>query len=481
MVYVAPDRQLLLSRDISGNPFAFIPSMCRVYSLTDSDIAGIDFPDGDDDYALVELSTIKELEDEYFDFFRGSDYTKHLRNHPPGIALIVTQSCNLACSYCLAKQGTFGLEVFKMDIDQVLGRITSLFSAYPDISFIKFFGGEPTLRMDIIESVCEHVQQQLKKSVRFAITTNGTNDASKHYDVWRRYHMNVSVSIDGPKAIHDNLRLTRTGKGSYEDAVKYCNYLKSKNFPFSVVGVFDERHIGNGITYLETIKHLNKISPIVKVQFVEALGDAGANPAAHLFQPNDAKVQIKDAVDEVWSYITRKWVHPAQYEWLYDNNILRYAYGVVKEKAKPYQHACTASNLTTIMPSGSLMPCYTFSDKPELNFGTITTTSTELEDNRQKYRENHTWAALVSKGATAPWYRGIVGDVCVADMLNSDQPGYETSLFYKTFQSTAALRTVQHVASTAPGSIEHARVLRALEAHERITGMFSSSSYPKLI
>ena len=162
----------------------------------------------------------------------------------------------------------------------------------------------------------------------------------------------------------------------------------------------------------------------------------------------------------------------------YDNNILRFAYGVVKGKAKPYEHACTASNLTTIMPSGSLMPCYTFSENTELQLGTKISDSSEIEKNRQDYRKNHTWDSLVAKGATAPWYRGIVGDVCVADMLNSDQPGYETSIFYKTFQSTAAMRTVQHVASIKPGSIEHANVLRALEAHETITGMFSSNSYP---
>ena len=352
---------MLLSRDLLGKPFAFIPLLCRIYSLTESDIANIDFPNSDDDYDLVDVSIIKELEGEFVSDVNKGEYIDHHRRHPPGIALIVTQSCNLACSYCLAKQGTFGLEAFKMDIDQVLERIDSLFSKHPDISFIKFFGGEPTLRMDIIESVCEHVTQKLKKSVRFAVTTNGTTDASKHYEIWKRYHMNVSVSIDGPKAIHDSQRVTRDGKGSYEKAIEYCAYLTNMNFPFAVVGVFDERHIGNGVTYLETIKYLNKFSPIVKVQFVEALGDAGGNPAALSFQPDDAKLQIKNAIDEVWSYITRKWAHPEQQEWLYDNNILRFAYGVVKGKAKPYLHACTASNLTTIMPSGSLMPCYTFS------------------------------------------------------------------------------------------------------------------------
>jgi hypothetical protein len=119
--------------------------------------------------------------------------------------------------------------------------------------------------------------------------------------------------------------------------------------------------IGNGgMSYLDMIKYLNEIAPLSKVQFLESLGDAASHEVGEATL-HMARVQVVEAVDA--------FISPNDGRWLYDNNIFRFVYGIVRQTALPYEHACTASNLTTIFPSGELMACYTFAEKPTLAFG----------------------------------------------------------------------------------------------------------------
>jgi len=462
-------RQLVVARDVKGKPFGFLPLLCRLYSLEEVDLRH-DLPA--EQHAIIDAYEVPAVAAELKDAVAEHGLESLHRHHTPGIALIVTQSCNLTCSYCLAKQGTFGLDVVKMTIPEVTKTIASLFATKPDIDFIKFFGGEPTLRMDLIEAVCDFVTHKLGKTTHFALTTNGTFPATEHLSLWRQYHVSVSVSIDGPPAIHDAERKRSDGRGSHRDALAYCQTLRDSDFPFAAVGVFDERHIKGGMSYLDMIRYLNQFSPLVKVQFLEALGDAADHVTDH-FDLDEARRQVIEAVDHIMTAVTSDFLdvqHPA---WVYDNNLFRFLYGIMCETARPYEHACTASNLTTVFPSGDLMSCYTLASFDDAQYGTRTTVPESVEQRRQEFQNTHTWTYLSSCGASVPWYRGIVGDICVADMMNSQSKGLEQSDLYRTFQETATLRILQWLPAVASEPLLLARVLHAIEEHRAITGEYT--------
>lgn len=463
-------RQVLVARDTSGSPFVFLPSLCQMYT-------GIEIPDYSDwcdDHYVCDGYAFPEIQADLEEAVNTSGLAGLHRRHARGIALILTQECNLGCSYCLAKQGTFGLHVEKMSEKEVLQRVKNIMDAQPDLTFIKFFGGEPTLRFDLVESICEFVTS-LRPDVpmHFAITTNGTTNADRHLEVYRKFHISVSVSIDGPKPIHDSIRLTKSGRGSFDKAMEYAATLRTGNFPFAAVGVFDRRHAEAGMTYLDTIKFLNSISPLSKVQFVEALGDAVGSEDVDPGNMKPVQSEINQAVDEIFGLVTESWVNPEDKTWTYDNNIFRFLNGIVTRSAIPYTHACTASHLTTLFPSGQMMPCYTFSERKDLQFGNGLTTVSQLESRRISFQERHNWDALSSRGVVVPWYRGIVGDICVADMINSGSD-YESSPFYKMFQSQTSLRCLQNLASAASDPLRLARLQSALHHHRCLTGAFTA-------
>lgn len=465
------ERVAVISRDTRGRPFAFVPALCDVYSLSEAE--AVAYSPSQSQFNLVDGINIPEINLSLNQAIATAGARGLLRRHTPGIALIVSQECNLACTYCLAKQGTFGLDSSRMSIRDIKTRIASLFDEHPDIDFLKFFGGEPTLNMDLIRDICEYVTFDIGKSVHFALTTNGTLDAKRHIDTWKRFRISVSVSLDGPEHIHDASRVNKYGRGSFKKAVAYCETLRKENFPFAVVGVFDERHFHEQYSYTNTIQFLNQHSPLTKVVFVEALGDALTKPSAGVEMLIAAEAQVIDSVDALWSSITSTWVHPGAPGWFYDNNLMRFLSGIASRSALPYEHACTASNLTTIFPSGELMPCYTFSEREELRMGTEASTPKEVELRRKQYRQNFTWEALRKRGVRVPWYRGVVGDVCVADMLNAKGGQLEQSALYRTFQETAVLRLLQHFAGMTSG-LEMARVLHAVETHRTLTGEYTA-------
>src|ERR1035441_3901732 len=77
------------------------------------------------------------------------------RNRKVGLTLNVSNACNLACVYCYANGGDYGRqEKTRMERGLALKSIDTMYRNFAAIDSIMFFGGEPTLAMDIIEAVC---------------------------------------------------------------------------------------------------------------------------------------------------------------------------------------------------------------------------------------------------------------------------------------------------------------------------------------
>ncbi|HSH36131.1 radical SAM/SPASM domain-containing protein, partial [Schnuerera sp.] len=86
----------------------------------------------------------------------------------------------------------------------------------PNISNILFFGGEPLMSVDAIETICKIFED---KGVNFLMETNGTIYNEIIHEIIEKYGIKVTVSIDGPKEINDIHRKYPNGKGSYDDIV----------------------------------------------------------------------------------------------------------------------------------------------------------------------------------------------------------------------------------------------------------------------
>lgn len=148
------------------------------------------------------------------------------------LVLNVNTGCNLSCSYCYKEDLDTPANGKKMDFATAVQSIDMLLAESPDIDRynIVFFGGEPLTNLSLIKQVIEHAEQrfsELHKQVDFSMTTNATlldEDTVRYLDSHR---VGISISIDGPKALHDRNRITVGGKGTYQTVEKKARILLS--------------------------------------------------------------------------------------------------------------------------------------------------------------------------------------------------------------------------------------------------------------
>jgi uncharacterized protein len=137
------------------------------------------------------------------------------------IILNVNTGCNLACTYCYKEDLTTPAKGEKMDFATAQAAIDLLFrqAASRDRVNVVFFGGEPLTNMPLIRQAVDHAEAraaELGKTVDFTLTTNATLLTEEIADWLDAHRFGLTVSMDGPRAMHDRNRRTVGGRGTYD-------------------------------------------------------------------------------------------------------------------------------------------------------------------------------------------------------------------------------------------------------------------------
>ncbi len=118
--------------------------------------------------------------------------------------LAVTNACNLRCVYCQAHGTASARQMTLETAHRALLRIRDCPSRQLTI---EFQGGEPLLNFDVIRYVVETAPSIMPdKAIAFTVVSNLlllTDDMAAFF---RRHHVSVSTSLDGPPALHDRNR-----------------------------------------------------------------------------------------------------------------------------------------------------------------------------------------------------------------------------------------------------------------------------------
>ena len=137
------------------------------------------------------------------------------------LCLHIAHDCNLACKYCFAEEGEYhgdrslmSYEVGKKALDFLIANSGNRVNLEVD-----FFGGEPLMNFQVVKDLVAYGRSKEKehnKKFRFTLTTNGMLLTDEVMEFANKEMANVVLSIDGRKEVHDFMRPTRNGKGSYD-------------------------------------------------------------------------------------------------------------------------------------------------------------------------------------------------------------------------------------------------------------------------
>ncbi len=170
-------------------------------------------------------------EDEYAD--KAFDF-KNRHTEIKALCLHVAHTCNLNCEYCFAGQGKYhgeqavmSFETGKRALDFLVENSGNRVNLEVD-----FFGGEPLMNFDVVKQLVAYarsIEKDKGKNFRFTLTTNGVLLDDGVTEFANKECHNVVLSLDGRKEVHDRLRKTINGKGSYDTIVpKFQEFVKKR-------------------------------------------------------------------------------------------------------------------------------------------------------------------------------------------------------------------------------------------------------------
>jgi uncharacterized protein len=149
-----------------------------------------------------------------------------------------TPFCNIDCDYCYlpyrSNKARMTLETVARIADFVADAETS-----SDKLTAVWHAGEPlAVPIEFYEEAFAILKSRCAKpTLRHNFQTNATLIDKEWCALFKKWNASVSVSIDGPKEIHDAHRVDRAGRGTFDKAMRGVEILKENGVPFSILAV----------------------------------------------------------------------------------------------------------------------------------------------------------------------------------------------------------------------------------------------------
>ena len=180
-------------------------------------------------------------------------------NEVKALCIHICHDCNLRCRYCFADEGAYHSSREFMSEQTAKKAIDFLIqnSGNRRVLEADFFGGEPLMCLNTIKNVVAYAREQGEKYGKrflFTTTTNGVLLGDDATDFFNREMENVVLSLDGRKEVHDAIRKTVNGKGSFDICFKNIkNFVATRgNKSYYVRGTFTakNRDFSNDVMFL---------------------------------------------------------------------------------------------------------------------------------------------------------------------------------------------------------------------------------------
>jgi uncharacterized protein len=156
------------------------------------------------------------------------------------ISLEMTQNCDLNCRYCVyggaykyqrpPAENIMSWDTARQTIDffhQLTGKRENKRMA------LSFYGGEPFLNFDLIRKSVNYAKERFDGwDLHLLVTSNMTVMNDEIIDFIVKNKFKLSVSLDGPKEIHDKNRVFHDGSGSYDLITKNLGKIRQKSEEF---------------------------------------------------------------------------------------------------------------------------------------------------------------------------------------------------------------------------------------------------------
>jgi len=332
------------------------------------------------------------------------------------MCLHVAHDCNLACSYCFAGDGDYhgpkglmSVEVGKAAMDYLVENSGNRRNLEVD-----FFGGEPLMNFEMVKEIVTYarsIEKEANKNFRFTITTNGVLLDDEKQAYINENMCNVVLSIDGRKKVHDYVRKTRTGKGSYDLIMpKFQKLAETRGQKdYFVRGTFTRYNLD----FAKDVMHLADLG------FKEISMEPVVAPLdmPYAIQEEDLPKLYAEYESLAKQMLQRK----------KDNKDFNFFHFNIDLSQGPCAHKRLAgcgsgTEYLAVTPEGDLYPCHQFVGMPEFKMGNVYQGITDTTIGEQ-FAQCHVYSKPKCKDCWAKFY---CSGGCVANAYNFSNDIHDT-------------------------------------------------------
>jgi uncharacterized protein len=288
------------------------------------------------------------------------------------LVMNLTNQCNLSCQYCYefgadkvatpeGKPKFMDLPTAKASVDFLLEQAEGRQSVH-----ITFFGGETLMNFPLLKQVVTYANEKASAKgchIDFSLTTNATLLTPAIIEFLSENRIGVTVSMDGPKEMHDQLRVFSNGKGSYDIIAPKVRALIQNHRTRPITARVT---LTAGVTDVVRIfRHLKQDLGFHEVGFAPVTTSPTQLYAINDSGMNDVLGQFRQLAQEYLEYALRGEAHGFSNV---SDTLAELCQGVNKS------HPCGAGlGLMGVGPSGDIAPCHRFVDSDQHALGHIST------------------------------------------------------------------------------------------------------------
>lgn len=285
-------------------------------------------------------------------------------NEVKALCIHICHDCNLRCRYCFADEGAYhsarefmSEETAKRAIDFLIEN-----SGRRKVLEVDFFGGEPLMCLPTIKNVVYYAKEKAAargKRFLFTTTTNALLLDDDAIEFLNEEMENVVLSLDGRKEVHDAIRKTVNGKGSFDAVIgRIKSFVKSRgDRSYYVRGTFTSKNLD----FSEDVIFLaeNGFDSISLEPVVTDIDDLAIKPE-HL-------PAIKREYESLCDKYLERYKSGKGFNFFHFNVDLEGGPCLSKRVS-----ACGAGNeYFSVVPNGDIYPCHQFAGDPKFLMGNV--------------------------------------------------------------------------------------------------------------
>ncbi|MCB5268252.1 MAG: SPASM domain-containing protein [Candidatus Cloacimonetes bacterium] len=267
------------------------------------------------------------------------------------LTIAPTLLCNCSCNYCFQDKSphTMTPDIYEAIEEMICQQLMHTQNQLP----ISWYGGEPFLCLDEIAAFSQKLAAQIgRRRLQYNFVTNGTlidEALLKRIQCYASIR-SFQISLDGPLAYHDEIRVYKNGSGTYQDIIK--NLPRLAKYGQIVIRINVDNH--NLDTIEELLEDLSQKLPSQMKAIIYFANIQRCN------------TNVKSAPE--------RYIGPMKFwESRLKLNRLAQRYGIKVENLPTCSMGCTysAQHAFVIDPQGNCYKCWDFIGNPDYIIGNV--------------------------------------------------------------------------------------------------------------